>query len=72
LHLLEENQSPIGFLPLFCGLREEGGSMKIALVMIAGLTIGTLITISFFQLLRVIFQEMVDITSEAWHSAEGH
>lgn len=46
--------------------------MKIALVMIAGLTIGTLIAISFIQLLKVIFQEMIDITSEAWHSAEGH
>jgi hypothetical protein len=46
--------------------------MKVALAMIAGLTIGTLIAISLFQLLKVIFQEVIDITTEAWHSAEGH
>ncbi len=46
--------------------------MKVALALIAGLTIGTLITISLFQLLKVIVQEMVDITTEAWHSPEGH
>lgn len=44
--------------------------MKIALVMMAGLTIGTLITISIIQLLKVIFQEMVSRTIEAWHSPE--
>jgi len=44
--------------------------MKIALVMMAGLTIGALITISAIQLLKVIFQEMVDMTNEAWHSPE--
>lgn len=44
--------------------------MKIALVMMVGLTIGTLIIISAIQLLKVIFQEMVDMTTEAWHSPE--
>ncbi len=46
--------------------------MKIALVAMAGLTIGTLILISAFQLLKVVIQEMVNIASEAWHSPEQH
>ena len=44
--------------------------MKIALVAMAGLTIGTLIVISAFQLLKVVIQEMVNMANEAWHSPE--
>ena len=44
--------------------------MKIALVTMAGLTIGTLILISAFQLLKVVIQEMVDMATEAWYSPE--
>ena len=44
--------------------------MKIALVALAGLAIGALIVISAFQLLRVVFQEMVNMASEAWYSPE--
>ncbi len=44
--------------------------MKIALVTLAGLTIGALITISAFQLLKVIFQEMFNMAAEAWYSPE--
>ncbi len=46
--------------------------MKIALVTLAGMTIGTLIVISAFQLLKVVIQEMINIASEAWHSPEQH
>ncbi len=46
--------------------------MKIALITVAGLTIGALIAISIFQLLKVIFQEMVNMASEAWYSPEQH
>jgi divalent metal cation (Fe/Co/Zn/Cd) transporter len=48
----------------------KGGLMKIALVTMAGLTIGTLILISAFQLLKVVIQEMVDMATEAWYSPE--
>lgn len=44
--------------------------MKIALVVMAGITIGTLIVISVFQLLKVVIQEMVNMANEAWHSPE--
>ncbi len=50
----------------------KGGTMKIALVALAGLTIGALITISAFQLLKVIFQEMLNMAAEAWYSPEQH
>jgi hypothetical protein len=53
-------------------LKERGGTMKIALVTLAGMTIGTLIVISAFQLLKVVIQEMINIASEAWHSPEQH
>jgi hypothetical protein len=46
--------------------------MKIALVTMAGVTIGALIAISAFQLLKVIFQEMFDMAAEAWFSPEQH
>ena len=46
--------------------------MKIALVTMAGLTIGTLIAISIFQLLKVIFQEMFNMAAEAWYGPEQH
>ncbi len=46
--------------------------MKIAIVMIAGLAIGALITISAIQLLKVVILEMVDMTTEAWYSHEQH
>lgn len=46
--------------------------MKVALVTMAGLTIGALIVISAFQLLKVVIQEMVNIATEAWHSPEQH
>lgn len=51
---------------------ERGGTMKVALVTMAGLTIGALIVISAFQLLKVVIQEMVNIATEAWHSPEQH
>ena len=51
---------------------EKGGFMKIALVTMAGLTIGTLILISAFQLLKVVIQEMVGLATEAWYSPEQH
>ena len=44
--------------------------MKIALVTMAGLTIGALIIISAFQLLKVVIQELVNIATEAWYSPE--
>lgn len=44
--------------------------MKLALVMMVGFSIGTLITISAIQLLKVIFQGMVNMTIQAWHSPE--
>jgi hypothetical protein len=44
--------------------------MKIVLIAMAGLTIGTLIVISAFQLLKVVIQEMVNMANEAWHSPE--
>ncbi len=44
--------------------------MKIALVTLAGLTIGILMVISAFQLLKVVIQEMVNMATEAWHSPE--
>ena len=46
--------------------------MKIAIVILAGLTIGTLIAISAFQLIKVVFQEMVNMATEAWFSPEQH
>lgn len=46
--------------------------MKIALIAMAGLTIGTLIAISAFQLLKVVMQEMINIAAEAWYSPEQH
>lgn len=46
--------------------------MKIALVAMAGLTIGTLILISAFQLLKVVIQEIVGMATEAWYSPEQH
>ncbi|TCV84977.1 MULTISPECIES: hypothetical protein [Methylomonas] len=46
--------------------------MKIALVAMAGVTIGALIAISAFQLLKVIFHEMCKMASEAWYSPEQH
>lgn len=46
--------------------------MKIAFIMFARLTIGALITISAFQLLKVVIQEMVNIATEAWYSPEQH
>ncbi|WP_347987323.1 hypothetical protein [Methylomonas sp. AM2-LC] len=46
--------------------------MKIALFMIAGLTIGALITISAFQLLKIVIKEMINMVSEAWFSPEQH
>jgi hypothetical protein len=44
--------------------------MKIVLIAMAGLTIGTLIVISAFQLLKVVIQEMVNMANEAWQSPE--
>lgn len=44
--------------------------MKILLLLMAGLTIGTLITISAFQLIKVVIQELVHMVHEAWASAE--
>ncbi len=52
--------------------RKKGGTMKIVLIMMAGLTIGALIIISAIQLLKVVIQEMVDITTEAWYSSDKH
>ncbi|MBD9357185.1 hypothetical protein [Methylomonas albis] len=46
--------------------------MKIALVTMAGVTIGALITISALQLLKVIFQETLKMAAEAWYSPEQH
>ncbi len=46
--------------------------MKIALVIMAGLTIGALIVISAFQLIKVVIQEMVNMATEAWYSPEQH
>jgi len=46
--------------------------MKIAIVMIVGLAIGALITISAFQFLKIILKEMIAITTEAWYSPERH
>ena len=46
--------------------------MKVVIVMLAGLTIGTLIAISAFQLIKVVFQEMVNMAAEAWYSPEQH
>jgi type II secretory pathway component PulJ len=46
--------------------------MKIAFIMFAALTIGALLTISAFQLLKVVIQEMVNMTTEAWQSPEQH
>ncbi|OAI09429.1 hypothetical protein A1353_03735 [Methylomonas methanica] len=51
---------------------KRGGIMKIALVAMAGVTIGALIAISAFQLLKVIFQEMYKMAAEAWYSPEQH
>jgi hypothetical protein len=68
-----ENHKLIGIFPSFnLDCLNRGGTMKIALVAMAGLTIGTLILISAFQLLKVVIQEMVNIASEAWHSPEQH
>jgi len=46
--------------------------MKIALVIIAGLTIGTLLAISALQLMKVVCQEMINMAAEAWYSPERH
>ncbi|WP_446810521.1 hypothetical protein ACH50O_02700 [Methylomonas sp. 2BW1-5-20] len=46
--------------------------MKIALVAMAGVTIGALIAISAFQLLKVIFQEMCKMVTEAWYRPEQY
>jgi hypothetical protein len=42
--------------------------MKLVIVIIAGLTIGTLIAISAFQLVKVVIQEMINMAAEAWYS----
>jgi divalent metal cation (Fe/Co/Zn/Cd) transporter len=44
--------------------------MKIVLLPIAGLTIGILITISAFQLVKVVVQELSNMAHEAWSSSE--
>ena len=44
--------------------------MKIALIVMAAFTIGTLIAISAFQLVKVVIQEMIHLVTEAWYSAE--
>lgn len=61
-------------LALLCHLNVEtrGDTMKIAFIMFAALTIGALLTISAFQLLKVVIQEMVSFSTEAWHSPEQH
>lgn len=46
--------------------------MKIALIIMAGLSISALITISAIQLLRFVIQEMVDMANEAWYSPKQH
>lgn len=46
--------------------------MKIALVTIAGLTIGTLIVISAFQLFAFLIKDLAKMVSEAWYSSEQH
>ncbi len=46
--------------------------MKIALVTIAGFTIGTLIAISAFQLVAFVIKDLVRMASEAWYSPEQH
>lgn len=46
--------------------------MKIALVTMAGVTIGALMAISAFQLLKVIFQEMFKMAADAWYSPVQH
>lgn len=43
--------------------------MKLALTVMAGLTIGALIVISAFQLLKVVIQEMINMATEAWNSS---
>ena len=50
----------------------KGGIMKIALVTMAGFSIGALIIISAFQLIKVVIQEMVGLATEAWYSPEHH
>ena len=46
--------------------------MKIAIVVIAGLTISALIAISTFQLSKILINEIVKIITEAWSSPEQH
>jgi hypothetical protein len=63
-----ENHTLTGNMPSFS--HKIGDIMKIALVTMAGLTIGALIVISAFQLLKVVIQELVNIATEAWYSPE--
>lgn len=44
--------------------------MKIAIVLIMALSIGVLITISALQFLKIVFKEIIAITTEAWFSPE--
>ena len=46
--------------------------MKIAIVMIVGLSIGVLITISALQFFKIVVKEVFDMTAEAWFSPEQH
>lgn len=46
--------------------------MKTIIILLAGLTIATLICIGVFQLIRVLIQEMSELISEAWHIGENH
>lgn len=46
--------------------------MKIALVSIAGFTIGTLIVISTLQLFAFVIKDLAKMVSEAWYAPEQH
>jgi len=46
--------------------------MKIALAIIAGVTIGTLIVISLFQLFVFLIKDLAKMATEAWYSPEQH
>jgi len=42
------------------------------MILIAGLSIGTITAVAAAQLLRVLFLEVAGFFSEAWHNPESH